>query len=259
MSTFGGMVAAPAVESTWLSFRRGRLGVVCRYPRALRHRRPLKLEDGKMAEVPREWLGSIELADLTALFVLQGHENPPYPFMSSAPDAASLASVSHRFSDGDLSVFRTWVKAYQDADIWLECRLLHNRDDIPDIRILAYRADQSGFFASQRPHEDVVDVYQLSPYDLGPAVAASIGSTGPGSRGRIVIPKYENYFGGPSPDDEDDYEVSVMRPVRDSRGSSEGAEFGRGGVGNDSISLPARKVVGGRLGQPVPCLGAYQR
>ncbi|RUP06863.1 MAG: hypothetical protein EKK34_01935 [Mycobacterium sp.] len=174
-----------------------------------------------MAQVPREWLGSIELAYLTALFVLQGHENPPYPFMSSAPDAASLASVSHRFSDGDLSVFRTWVKAYQDADIWLECRLLHNRDDIPDIRILAYRADQSGFFASQRPHEDVVDVYQLSPYDLGPAVAASIGSTGPGSRGRIVIPKYENYFGGPSPDDEDDYEVSVMRPVRsETRGAA---------------------------------------
>ncbi|WP_205875737.1 ESX secretion-associated protein EspG [Mycobacterium camsae] len=179
------------------------------------------VEDSEMTQVPREWVGSIDLVDVAAVYELQGHERPPYPFMPADQGMPSRASVADRFSDGDLRVFRKWVTSYRDADIWLECRVLHSSDDIPDTRVLAHRADQLGFLALQRPREGVVDVYQLSPYDLGPAVASSIEPTGPGSRARIVIPKYENYFAElATDDDEDDDEVSVLLAVRSDRGAA---------------------------------------
>lgn len=180
----------------------------------------MMLKDGEMTEVPREWVGSIDLADIAVLYELQGHERAPYPFMPADQGVPSRASVADRFSDGDLRVFRKWVTSYRDADLWLEGRVLHSSDDIPDTRVLAHRADQLGFLALQRLREGVVDVYQLSPYDLGPAVASSIGPTGPGSRARIVIPKYENYFAEPATDDEDGYKVSILRPVRADRGAA---------------------------------------
>lgn len=160
-------------------------------------------------------VGSIDLVDLVGICELQGREGLPYPFWrtqaeSSVQDASSLAD---RFTDGDLRVFREWAQAYVHADIWVECRVNYSSED-PDMRILAYRAGQSGFFASQRPGEDVVDVFTLSPYELGAAIAGSVGLTTPGADTQIVIPGYlEKFMGRVDDADDGDYEVEVSRPV----------------------------------------------
>ena len=60
----------------------------------------------------------------------------------------------------------------------------------PSIRVIAHRAGELGYLAKQRPDEDVVDIYEVSPYDLGRAVAESAGLTKPGCRSQIVIPEY---------------------------------------------------------------------
>ncbi|WP_431195964.1 ESX secretion-associated protein EspG [Mycobacterium camsae] len=74
------------------------------------------------------------------------------------------------------------MEALRSADIWVECRVHHRSGDLPDTRLLALRAGESGFLASQRTGQDVVDIYSLSAHDLGPAIARSVGLTGPGRR-----------------------------------------------------------------------------
>ncbi|MBX9640977.1 MAG: hypothetical protein K2X97_14935 [Mycobacteriaceae bacterium] len=165
----------------------------------------------------RELVGSISLTDFAALCDLQGHEDVPYPFAHSAPllqdegSDAGTRPVAERFSNGDLRIFAAWIEAYRRADIWVRCRV-HYRCG-PDTRLLALRADESGFLASQRSGQDVVDVYSLSAYDLGPAIASSVVLTKPGRRSRIVIPSCVNYFVDADVDYDDDRVVSVRAPV----------------------------------------------
>lgn len=128
--------------------------------------------------------------------------------------------VADRYDSGDLRVFKPWAQAYVRADIWVECRVNLSCDD-PDLRILAYRAGESGFLASQRPGEDVVDVFELSPYELGIAVAASAELVGPGARSAIVIPGYLDRFRPPARGavfvGDDDYAAKVSVRVSPDR------------------------------------------
>lgn len=172
---------------------------------------------GKMTEVARQNVGSLDLSDLAQIFNIKGYGDVPYPFMQTGRpglndgQATGQYSITERYNDGDLRIFRPWVNAYSGADIRVECRVLHRPDDIPDTRILAFRADQVGFCASQRPDEDVVDVDRLSPYDMGAAITNLLALTGPGRHSRISIPKYVGYFSKSTADlDNDDYEVSVL-------------------------------------------------
>jgi hypothetical protein len=122
--------------------------------------------------------------------------------------------VADRFEHGDLQGFATWAEAYLRADIWVECRVLSA--DGPATRILAYRAGPSGFLAAQRPDEDVVDVYRLSPHELGAAVAGHVGLTRPGASPRIEVPGHAGYFTQLAPEisDEEFYaNFSVLRPA----------------------------------------------
>ena len=163
-----------------------------------------------MAEVNREYVGSLDLSDLAQLCNLQGFDDLPYPFTQTGRPGLKEASA-------DLQVFRTWVNSYAHADIWVDSRVMYRPNDIPDTRVLAFRADQLGFCASQRSDEDVIDVYQLSPYELGAAVANLMTLTGPGRHPRISIPKYMGYFrratAALNNDDDDDYEFSVLDAV----------------------------------------------
>jgi hypothetical protein len=56
--------------------------------------------------------------------------------------------------------------------------------------VVANRVGELGFLAQQRPNEDVIDVYEVSPYDLGRAIADAVALTKPGCRSEIVIPEY---------------------------------------------------------------------
>jgi hypothetical protein len=89
----------------------------------------------------------------------------------------------------------------------------------PDTRVLAFRAGQFGFCATQRRDVDVVDVYQVSPYDLGAAICGSVQLSQPGNLPRISVPKYVNYFGSPAADlEDDDFELAVFDAVPNDAG-----------------------------------------
>lgn len=164
-------------------------------------------------------VGSISLTDFAALCDLQGQEQLPYPFAhSDSPpqEARSIAGtqpIAERFSNGDLRIFAAWMAAYTCADIWVQCRVHHRSGDLRDTRLLALRAGESGFLASQRTGRDVIDVYSLSAYGLGSAIAGSVGLTKPGRRSRIVIPGCVNYFVEADVDSDDDFAAPVRVPV----------------------------------------------
>lgn len=171
-----------------------------------------------MTGVLREYVGSLDLSDLAQICEIHGFDYLPYPFAQTGRSglteatAAEQHSVSDRYNNGDLRGFRTWVKSYAHANIWVECRVLYRANDIPDTRVLAFRDDKLGFYASQRPDEDVVDVYELSPYELGAAVTTNLVTlTGPGRHPRISIPMYTDYFRRTTASfDNDDYGFSVL-------------------------------------------------
>lgn len=155
-----------------------------------------------MAQVTLDPLGSVDLLEFTTICEFLGDETFRYPFMQTRRSPASFReavdslapSLRDRFEGGDLRAFRGWAEAYSRADIRVDCRVHYASPDTGHIRILAYRVGERGFFASQRPDEDVIDVWQLSPYELGSAIAHSAGLTRPGSHARIVAPGYVGYF-----------------------------------------------------------------
>lgn len=143
-------------------------------------------------------VGSIRLLDLEVISRLSGRDFLPYPFMFTQPSKFKLydeyiehaKSVLDRYNNGDLSIFQKCAVSYADADIRVECHVQYIPADTPNVRVVAYRLDQAGFLAKQRPDEDVIDFYELSPYLLGPAAAESATLKKPGSRSAIVIPEY---------------------------------------------------------------------
>lgn len=145
-----------------------------------------------------EEVGSLDLVDLDALNKLHGGGFLPFPlrftrpgrFASANEAEAHAASVSDRFRHGDLRTFTQCVTAYSTADIRVECHVQHIPADIPCGRVLAYRAEQLGFLVTQQPEQDVVDVYTVSPYDLGAAIAEAVPLAEPGGHHAIVVPEY---------------------------------------------------------------------
>ncbi|OMC08447.1 hypothetical protein [Mycobacterium sp. SP-6446] len=151
-------------------------------------------------------VGSIDLLDLDIISRFYGREFLPHPFMFTQPSRFSwdheyveyAKSVPDRFNNGDLRLFQECAGSYAYADIRVECHVQAIPADAPSIRVVGFRFDQMGFLAKQRSDEDVVDVYELSPYLLGPAVAESAGLDKPGRRTAIVIPEYVRSSGSTS-------------------------------------------------------------
>jgi hypothetical protein len=143
-------------------------------------------------------VGSIDLTDLNIISTSYGRAFLPYPFMLTRPSRFSTrdeylsyaTSVPDRFKHGDLGTFQRWAASYAYADIRVECHVQYIPADTPSIRVVGSRAGELGYLAKQRPDDDVIDVYEVSPYDLGPAVADSVDLTKLGSRSEIVIPEY---------------------------------------------------------------------
>jgi EspG family len=144
-------------------------------------------------------VGALDLRDLNVIGEFQGRDFMPYPFMFTQPsrftfrdEALAYANtVPDRFNYGDLSGFQRCLAAYNDADIRVEGHVQYIPADTPSVRLLAYRAGELGIFAVQRPKEDVVDFYTVSPYDLGEAICDALPLTQPGCHQKIVIPEYD--------------------------------------------------------------------
>jgi hypothetical protein len=139
-------------------------------------------------------VGRIALRDLNAISEFFGRDFLPYPFLYRQPatigDHAEADSAPDRFNYGDLHIFKTWFTTYMSADIRVECKVQYlGGVETPSLRIMAHRSGELGFLASQQP-DDAVEVFTLSPFDLGPAVAGSVALTRPGKHSKIVIPEY---------------------------------------------------------------------
>jgi hypothetical protein len=140
-------------------------------------------------------LGSIRVAEVDALSQFAGRDFLPFPFTLTEPDPervygdgrhAYVSSVVEQYQSGDLQAFTKWARAYESADIRVECRAFYSSDGAAPVRLIAHRQDQWGFLSLQRPG-DVVDVFTLSPYDLGAAVAEAVTLTKPGQRAQIRV------------------------------------------------------------------------
>lgn len=163
------------------------------------------------------WVGEIGLDDLAAVCRSSGQDGLPYPLGPSHPHRqhdGSVAVVVDRGHGVDLNAFREWTDAYVAADIWVSCRVHHSSAAIPDRRIFAHRAGDAGFLASQ--HGNDVAVSAMSAFNLGVAVAGSVGLTEPGSHQRVVVPGYVGYFADPiAVEDSDDDSVRSVRVAAD--------------------------------------------
>jgi EspG family len=142
-------------------------------------------------------LGRIDLLDLRVISEYLGRDFLPFPFIATLPNRfadfgaynAHARTIPDRFNHGELSVFKKWFATYADADLRVECRVQYFPADTPSLRVLAHRAGELGFLATQQP-DDVVEMFTLSPYDLGPAIAGMVDLNKPGAHPVIVIPDY---------------------------------------------------------------------
>lgn len=157
-----------------------------------------------MSSVLTRQLGTMSLLDLEAIIEFDGRKFLPYPLMFTRPlpyhtQAEALAytvTVPDRFLHGDLRHLAECTTAYLDSDIRVECHVQHIPAETPSVRAIAWRTGQLGYFAAQRPHEDAVDAYAVSPYDLGAAVAEAVPLEEPGRHSAIVVPEFVSRRGG---------------------------------------------------------------
>lgn len=171
-------------------------------------------------------IGNIDVVDLDIISRAYGRDFLPYPFMLTRPPTfgshdeyvSYATSVPDRFNHGDLRNFRRWGASYVRAEIRVECHVQYIPADTPSVRILAHRLGELGYLAKQRPDEDVVDVYEVSPYDLGRAVADAVDLVGPGQLSEIIVPE--------------------MIPVSDGAGTGEDL------IVRDAVDIPVAAEIG---------------
>jgi hypothetical protein len=143
-------------------------------------------------------LDTIDLFDLKVLNEVHAYNFLPYPFMHTRPaefdsveDVAAHASgVRERYAGGDLKYLDKYMLSYAGADICVTLNIQYIPNDTPSVRIVAHRKDEQGFLAEQRSDVDLVDVYQLSPYELGAAISQKAPLDQPGRHAAIVVNEY---------------------------------------------------------------------
>ncbi|OKH73159.1 ESX secretion-associated protein EspG [Mycolicibacterium sp.] len=143
-------------------------------------------------------IGSINVLDLDVISEHYGRDFLPYPFMMTRYDdvaarngfEAHARAVIDRFHNGDLQHVQNWAGSYVHADIRVEGHVRYVPADTPNVRVVAHRLGEKGYFARQLPDADTIEIFTLSPYDLGAIVAESMATTRPGRLPSIVIPEY---------------------------------------------------------------------
>lgn len=147
-----------------------------------------------MVRVALRRVAEVELVGLDAITEAQGGEFMPHPFAHTHPSPFSgrdeytsyAKHLLERINHGDLSELGKWYSSYLTADLRVECSVSTRHE--PQTRVMAHRAGDTGYLAIQKRNEDTVEVFTLSPYELGSAIAGSINLTKPGNHARIVIP-----------------------------------------------------------------------
>ena len=140
--------------------------------------------------------GSIEVAGVAALSESYGRDFMPHPFAHTRSSefaglddyTAYVTATLDRINHGDLRALKQWFVAYVNADIRVECAV--ENPGAPRGRLMAHRCGDAGYLAVQQPDADIVEVYTVSPYQLGAAIAGSLELTTPGKHQKIVIPEF---------------------------------------------------------------------
>src|SRR5262249_19661978 len=143
-------------------------------------------------------LDTIDLWDLKVLNEVHAYNFLPYPFAHTRPAefgsveevAAHASGVRERYVGGDLKHLDKYMVTYAGADICVTLNVQYIPNDTPSVRIVAHRMDEQGFLAEQRPDVDLVDVYRLSPYELGAAISQKAPVGQPGQHSAIVVTEY---------------------------------------------------------------------
>lgn len=165
----------------------------------------------------RREIGALDLLDLQLLNERYGRDPLPYPFMLTRPARFEFVDEVDRYAtqlperlrSGDLSMFARCLDAWPHADVTVVGHVQYVPADTASIRVLAFRTGQAGYLLEQRADADVVDVYTVSPFELGAAVAIAMRIEEPGRHPRIVIPEYVHT----RPGAEDDEDVVVRHEV----------------------------------------------
>jgi len=149
---------------------------------------------GRIVRVALKRVAEVELVGLDAITDAQGGEFMPHPFAHTRSSPFSgmdeysryAKNLLDRIDHGDLSELGRWFSSYLTADLRVECSV-SNRNQ-PQTRMMAHRAGDTGYLAIQQRDADIVEVFTLSPFELGSAIAGSINLTKPGKHAKIVIP-----------------------------------------------------------------------
>jgi hypothetical protein len=154
-------------------------------------------------------VGTIDLIDLDIVSRFYGRDFLPFPFqLTKFTDFTGDYDqrervVLDRFHNGDLRGIQDWAATYVRADVRVEAHVNALTSDAADVRVVAHRYGEQGYFAHQRRDGDVIEISSLSAYDLGPAVAAAMELSRPGRDASIVIPEY-SAKGRQSPSEDDE-------------------------------------------------------
>lgn len=151
-----------------------------------------------MSGVSVKRLGSIAVLDLDVISRHHGRDFLPYPFVitqSLGPEdtfayRTRVSDALERFEHGDLRWLQHWAGTYIRADVTVEAHVQFIPPDAPNVRVVAHRFAEFGYLATQLPDTDEIEVYSLSQYDLGSAVAGRMQLGRPGKHPAIVIPEY---------------------------------------------------------------------
>lgn len=146
----------------------------------------------------RREIGALDLLDLHLINQRRGRDSLPYPFMLTRPTrfefvdelAEYAAQLPERLNSGDLGAFARCLEAWAHADVTVTGHVQYIPADTASIRVLAFRTGQAGYLLEQRADADVVDVYTISPFELGSAIATAMNLGLPGRHSRIVIPEF---------------------------------------------------------------------
>ena len=146
----------------------------------------------------RREIGALDLLDLQLINERYGRDLQPYPFMLTRPTRFEFVDEVTRYAtqlpdrlrSGDLSMFARCLEAWVHADVTVTGHVQYIPADTPSVRVLAFRTGQSGYLVEQQANADLVDIYAVSPFELGAAVTKAMCLDKPGRHPRITIPEY---------------------------------------------------------------------
>ncbi|MGV0743295.1 hypothetical protein [Mycolicibacterium sp. XJ870] len=205
--------------------------------------------------LPLDPVGTVAVVDLEAACELFGRDMLPYPLGRSRPVGSlwlltrDVQPIEDRLHGGDLRGVRAWVEAFVRAEVCVGCRVSYRDEDSLDLRLNGLRAGGLGFVAVQRNDPevvDIVDIYAVSPADLGAVLADLVGLADAGAHARIAVVGQDHRLPSP-PETIDEYDAfGFPIPYEGPRSPAVHIVDGRdvGAIGTvQSLRGPARHLV----------------